>query len=120
MQFASGEYRLLIIDSIIACFRVDYSGRGELAERQQALGQLLSRLTHMASGMSPISYQQFSVTLTNIYRVQHLCSNGKSIKLFNWNNFLTVSSRQIKFRATLELLPFSLVPMGANQSVGMY
>ena len=32
----------------MACFRVDYSGRGELSERQQKLGQFLSKLTHMA------------------------------------------------------------------------
>lgn len=48
--FASGEYRLLVVDSIMACFRVDYSGRGELSERQQKLGQMLSRLTGMAEG----------------------------------------------------------------------
>ena len=47
-SFQSNEYRLLIIDSVMACFRVDYSGRGELSERQQKLGQFLSRLTHMA------------------------------------------------------------------------
>ena len=47
-SFASNEYRLLIIDSIMACFRVDYCGRGELADRQQKLNQFLSRLTHMA------------------------------------------------------------------------
>lgn len=47
-QFASNEYRLLIIDSIMALFRVDYSGRGELNERQQKLNQFLSKLTHMA------------------------------------------------------------------------
>ncbi|KAI9754767.1 MAG: Meiotic recombination protein dmc1 [Chaenotheca gracillima] len=48
MQFASNEYRLLIIDSIMNCFRVDYCGRGELAERQQKLNQFLSKLAHMA------------------------------------------------------------------------
>ena len=32
------------------CFRVDYPGRGELADRQQKLGQFLSRLVHMAEG----------------------------------------------------------------------
>jgi RecA/RadA recombinase len=47
-QFAGNEYRLLIIDSIMACFRVDYCGRGELADRQQKLNQFLSKLTHMA------------------------------------------------------------------------
>jgi meiotic recombination protein DMC1 len=29
-------------------FRVDYSGRGELAERQQKLGKMLNRLTKVA------------------------------------------------------------------------
>ncbi|RUS28520.1 RecA protein [Jimgerdemannia flammicorona] len=39
-----GVYRLLVIDSIIALFRCDYSGRGELAERQQRLNLMLNRL----------------------------------------------------------------------------
>ncbi|KAL9121550.1 MAG: hypothetical protein Q9187_001884 [Circinaria calcarea] len=30
------------------CFRVDYCGRGELADRQQKLNQFLSKLAHMA------------------------------------------------------------------------
>lgn len=37
-------FKLLIVDSIIALFRVDFSGRGELADRQQHLAQLMSRL----------------------------------------------------------------------------
>ena len=37
-------YALVIVDSIMAPFRVDYSGRGELAERQQVLNKVLSRL----------------------------------------------------------------------------
>jgi meiotic recombination protein DMC1 len=41
-------YRLLIVDSILALFRVDYSGRGELSERQQKLNQMLSRLTRIS------------------------------------------------------------------------
>ncbi len=32
----------------MACFRVDYSGRGELAYRQQKLGQFLKRITNLA------------------------------------------------------------------------
>jgi meiotic recombination protein DMC1 len=48
--FLSGEYRLLIIDSIIALFRVEFLGRGELAERQQMLGKLLHHCTKLASG----------------------------------------------------------------------
>ena len=46
--FAGGEFRLLVIDSIMNCFRTDYSGRGELSERQQKLNQFLMRLAHMA------------------------------------------------------------------------
>lgn len=37
-------FKLLIVDSIMALFRVDFSGRGELADRQQKLAQMLSRL----------------------------------------------------------------------------
>nr|ADQ00382.1 Dmc1 [Pneumocystis jirovecii] len=43
-----GRYRLLIVDSIMALFRVDYSGRGELSERQQKLNVMLSRLNRIA------------------------------------------------------------------------
>ena len=51
--FLTGEYRLLIIDSIIALYRVEFLGRGELAERQQLLGRLLHHCTKLASGMFP-------------------------------------------------------------------
>lgn len=43
-----GKYRLLIVDSIISLFRTDYSGRGELSERQQKLGAMLARITRIA------------------------------------------------------------------------
>ena len=38
----------MVIDSIIALFRVEFSGRGELSERQQKLGQHLSHLVRLA------------------------------------------------------------------------
>ncbi|KAF6251899.1 Rad51-like protein [Scenedesmus sp. NREL 46B-D3] len=37
-------YKLLIVDSIMALFRTDFTGRGELAERQQKLGQMMALL----------------------------------------------------------------------------
>ncbi|KIJ66329.1 hypothetical protein HYDPIDRAFT_109330 [Hydnomerulius pinastri MD-312] len=41
LRFAEDkDFRLLIVDSIMALFRVDYSGRGELSERQQKLAQV--------------------------------------------------------------------------------
>jgi len=42
------RYSLIVVDSITALFRVDFSGRGELAARQQALAQTLSRLIKLA------------------------------------------------------------------------
>ena len=41
-------YRLIIVDSATALFRVDFNGRGELAERQQKLGAFLSGLIKLA------------------------------------------------------------------------
>lgn len=35
----------------MALFRVDFSGRGELAERQQKLAQMLSRLQKISEGV---------------------------------------------------------------------
>lgn len=32
------SYKLLIVDSVMALFRSDFSGRGELSERQQVSG----------------------------------------------------------------------------------
>lgn len=34
----------------MALFRVDFSGRGELADRQQKLAQMLSRLQKLSEG----------------------------------------------------------------------
>ncbi|KAL0212695.1 hypothetical protein RCL1_006321 [Eukaryota sp. TZLM3-RCL] len=47
-KMAEDSFRLLIIDSITALFRVDFSGRGELAERQQKLAQMLSKMIKLA------------------------------------------------------------------------
>ena len=41
-----------IVDSIMALFRVDFSGRGELADRQQKLAQMLSRLQKVSEGIA--------------------------------------------------------------------
>jgi meiotic recombination protein DMC1 len=42
------HYALIIVDSVTALYRVDFVGRGMLAERQQMLGQFLSRLMKIA------------------------------------------------------------------------
>ena len=50
------EFALLIVDSIMAPFRVDYSGRGELSERQQVLGKTLSRMLKIAEQFNVAVY----------------------------------------------------------------
>lgn len=47
-ELSSGAYRLIVVDSIMANFRVDYCGRGELNERQQKLNQHLFKLNRLA------------------------------------------------------------------------
>jgi DNA repair protein RadA len=47
---------LIIIDSITSHFRVDYSGRGELAERQQKLNKHLHQLQRLADAFNLAVY----------------------------------------------------------------
>jgi DNA repair protein RAD51 len=41
------RFALMIVDSATALYRTDYSGRGELSERQMHLGQFLRQLTRL-------------------------------------------------------------------------
>ena len=61
-------YVLKIIDSIMALFRVDFSGRGELADRQQKLAQMLSRLQKISEGSCLSNYHccQFLFTMRSL------------------------------------------------------
>ncbi|KAH9000778.1 Rad51-domain-containing protein [Lactarius hatsudake] len=53
------DFRLIIVDSIMALFRVDFSGRGELSERQQKLAQVRSSSVNkqILSKPSTVSFQ---------------------------------------------------------------
>lgn len=53
------RYALLIVDSIMGGFRVDYAGRGELSERQQKLGQAMTKLQKLSEEFN------VAVVLTN-------------------------------------------------------
>lgn len=53
------RFVLLVVDSATSHFRTDFSGRGELSERQQHLAQFLRQLTRMASEFG------LAVVLTN-------------------------------------------------------
>eukprot|EP00048_Salpingoeca_helianthica_P023710 m.26499 g.26499 ORF g.26499 m.26499 type:complete len:340 (-) comp8943_c0_seq1:259-1278(-) len=47
-MMSESRYALIIVDSATALFRTDYTGRGELASRQVALGQFLRMLLRLA------------------------------------------------------------------------
>lgn len=55
-KMAEDQFSLLVIDSITALFRVDFSGRGELAERQQKLAKMLSQLIKIAEEFNVAVY----------------------------------------------------------------
>lgn len=42
------KFALIIVDSIMSLFRTDYTGRGQLADRQQFLNQTLAKLIKLA------------------------------------------------------------------------
>ena len=45
----SGPFSMMIVDSVMGLFRSEFSGRGELAERQQKLGKHLAALHSIAN-----------------------------------------------------------------------
>ena len=47
-MMSEARYSLLIVDSAMALYRTDYSGRGELSARQMHLGKFLRALLRMA------------------------------------------------------------------------
>jgi meiotic recombination protein DMC1 len=47
-KMAEEPFKLLIVDSVMAHYRVDFTGRGELSGRQQRLGQFMSKLSKLA------------------------------------------------------------------------
>jgi meiotic recombination protein DMC1 len=46
---AAEPFKLLVVDSIMGLFRVEFAGRGELSERQQKLGQHVRELVKIAA-----------------------------------------------------------------------
>jgi len=67
----------------MALFRVDFSGRGELADRQQKLAQMLSRLQKISEG----STAAFVVSLT--YRKMPKCMSQQTLNSVNLRETFT-------------------------------
>ena len=57
-----------VVDSVMSLFRVDFSGRGELADRQQKLNAMLSRLLKIAEEFNIAVYLTNQVYNTSSYR----------------------------------------------------
>ncbi len=51
-EHPSNPHPCQIIDSVTALFRADFTGRGELADRQQKLNQHLSALKKIAEDLN--------------------------------------------------------------------
>ncbi|KAB0796111.1 hypothetical protein PPYR_10172 [Photinus pyralis] len=64
----AGVFKLLIVDSIIAHFRVDYYGRKEMAHRQHKLGQLMACLQKISEeyNIAVFITNQITSDLTNL------------------------------------------------------
>ncbi|KAJ1454549.1 DMC1-like protein [Pelagophyceae sp. CCMP2097] len=70
-----GEYRLVVVDCIIAHLRAEYAGRGELSERQQTLHTHLRHLKQIAEEF------KVAVVVTNqVTSVPDAMSFGVSVK----------------------------------------
>jgi len=55
MVQSADKFALVVIDSIMGVFRVDFSGRGELSERQQCLGRVMNKLQKLS--------EEFNITV---------------------------------------------------------
>ncbi len=69
------HFKLLIVDSVTALFRVDFSGRGELAERQQKLGQMLRYHTEFNRRLSLIFLNSKLMKIAEEFNVAILITN---------------------------------------------
>jgi meiotic recombination protein DMC1 len=86
------KFSLLIIDSIMALFRVDFSGRGQLSERQQVLNQTLSQLMKLA--------EQFNVA---IFITNQVMSNPGATMSFTADPKVPVGGHVLAHASTTRL-----------------
>lgn len=55
------RYALLIVDSAMALYRTDYSGRGELSARQNHLARFLRMLLRLADEVTFFSFFIYNI-----------------------------------------------------------
>ena len=88
------RYALIIVDSATALYRTDYSGRGELSERQMHLGQFLRQLTRLAEEFG------IAVVLTNqvVADPGAMSFSKDSVKPIGGNIIAHASTTRLKFK----------------------
>jgi DNA repair protein RAD51 len=93
-MMTESRYALVVVDSATALFRTDYTGRGELAERQQKLGQFLRRLQRMADEFG------IAVVVTNqvVASVDAATSFGPTTKPIGGNIMAHASTTRLQLR----------------------
>jgi len=91
---AQSRHALIIVDSATALFRTDFSGRGELAERQQLLGQFMRQLQRLANEYG------VAVVITNqvVSSPDAAMFSGDGIKPIGGNIIAHASTTRIKLR----------------------
>ena len=92
-MMAENRYALIVVDSATALYRTDYSGRAELAARQQHMGQFLRALTNLAEEYG------IAVVITNqVTASPDAMSYGPGIKPIGGNIMAHASTTRLYLR----------------------
>jgi DNA repair protein RAD51 len=93
-MMAECRYALLIVDSATALYRTDFTGRGELAERQQKMAQFLRGLSKLADEFG------VAVVITNqvVSSPDAMSFRGDGLKPIGGNIMAHASTTRLKFR----------------------
>ena len=76
-MMAESRYAVMIVDSATALFRTDFTGRGELAERQQKLAQFLRQCTMLVvrTALPSLSLIRLLLTLEELQCLSRTATN---------------------------------------------
>jgi DNA repair protein RAD51 len=93
-MMSEDRYALMVVDSATALFRTDYSGRGELAERQMQLAQFLRQLTRIAEEFG------VAVVLTNqvVANPEAMGYSKETTKPIGGNIIAHASTTRLRFK----------------------
>ena len=75
------KIKLIIVDSIIALFRAEYGGRGELASRMQKIGEIMHKLSRITDihDVAILITNQMQDNVDGFSRVKHVPCGGNTL-----------------------------------------